>query len=80
VRVAACPRERGNRRYCRAHYERLLRLRRADASFNERAWQAEAAGLPVEGPGQVSLDGASAHAAVELLYGLQQRTRAGGGH
>jgi integrase len=75
--VAACPRERGNRRYCRAHYERLLRLRRADPSFNERAWQAEAAGLPIEGPGQVSLDGASACAAVELLYGLQQRTRAG---
>ena len=35
--VVACPRERGNRRYCRAHYERLLRLRRADPSFNERA-------------------------------------------
>jgi integrase len=75
--VAACPRERGNRRYCRAHYERLLKLRRADPSFDERAWQAEAIGLPVEGPGQVSLDGASARAAVELLYGLQQRTRAG---
>jgi hypothetical protein len=37
----------------------------------QRAWQAEAVGLPVEGPGQVSLDGASARAAVELLYGLQ---------
>jgi hypothetical protein len=40
--------------------KRLLRLRRADPSFSERAWQAEAAGLPVEEPGQVSLDGASA--------------------
>ena len=36
-RVHACPRERGNRRYCRAHYERVLKHRRADPSFDERA-------------------------------------------
>jgi hypothetical protein len=77
--VRACERERGNRRYCRAHYERVLKLRRADPSFNEKAWQAaeEAIRLPVEGPGQVSLHGVAARAVVEMLYGLQQRTRTG---
>ena len=77
--VQACGRERGNRRYCRAHYERALKLRRADPSFDERAWQAteEAIRLPIEGPGQVSLRGVAGRAVVEMLYGLQQRTRAG---
>ena len=77
--VRACERERGNRRYCRVHYERVLKLRRADLSFNEKAWQAaeEAIRLPVEGPSQVSLHGVAARAVVEMLYGLQQRTRTG---
>jgi hypothetical protein len=77
--VQACGRERGNRRYCRAHYERAPKLRRADPSFDERAWQAteEAIRLPVEGPGQVCLRRVAARAVVELLYGLQQRTRTG---
>jgi len=77
--VRACERERGNRRYCRAHYERVLKLRRADPSFDEKAWQAaeEAIRLPVGGPGQVSLHGVAARAVAEMLYGLQQRTRTG---
>ena len=78
-RVHACPRERGNRRYCRAHYERVLKHRRADPSFDERAWQAAepAIGPSVEGPGQVSLHGLAALSVAEMLYGLQQRTRTG---
>ncbi len=72
--VAACGRERGSRRYCRAHYERARDLR-AGPSFDEAAWQAAEPAL--EGPGQVSLHGLSPRAAAEILYGLQQRTRGG---
>jgi integrase len=72
--VAACGHERGTRRYCRAHYERVLGFR-SDPSFDEAAWQAAEPAL--EGPGQVSLHGLSPQAAAEVLYGLQQRTRDG---
>ncbi|MGO9079719.1 MAG: hypothetical protein ACLQDY_11845 [Streptosporangiaceae bacterium] len=72
--VAACGRERGSRRYCRAHCERVRELR-AGPSFDEAAWQASEPAL--EGPGQVSLHGLSPRAAAEILYGLQQRTRSG---
>jgi integrase len=77
--VQACSRDRGNRRYCRAHYERVLKHRRADPLFDEKAWQVaeDAIRPPVEGPGQVSLHGVAAQAVVEMLYGLQQRTRTG---
>ena len=73
-RVAACRRERGNRRYCRAHHERVLALR-SGPSFDEPAWQETEPA--VEGPGQVSLHGLSQRAITEMLYGLQQRTRDG---
>ena len=73
--VAACGRDRGNRRYCRAHDERLRDRRRLDPSFDERSWRrVEPA---VEGPGQVSLHGVAVPALVQVLYGLQQRTRDG---
>ena len=72
--VAACGRERGSRRYCRAHCERVRELR-AGPSFDEAAWQAAEPAL--EGPGQVSLHRLSPRAAAEILYGLQQRTRSG---
>jgi len=72
--VAACGRERGSRRYCRAHDARVRELR-AGPSFDEAAWQASEPAL--EGPGQVSLHGLSPRAAAEVLYGLQQRTRSG---
>ena len=72
--VAACGCERGRRRYCRAHYERLRELR-TGPSFDEAAWRASEPAL--EGPGQVSLHGLSPRAAAEMLYGLQQRTRSG---
>jgi integrase len=72
--VPACGLDRGKRRYCRAHDERVRKLR-ADPSFDERAWQS--AEPAAEGPGQVSLHGLAARAAIEMLYGLQQRTRSG---
>jgi hypothetical protein len=72
--VAACGRERRDRRYCRAHDERVRGLR-SGPSFNEAEWQATEPAI--EGPGQVSLHGVSPRAAAEVLYGLQQRTRGG---
>ena len=73
--VAACGRDRGNRRYCRAHDERLRDQRRRDPGFDERSWRRiEPA---VEGAGQVSLHGIPALVVVQVLYGLQQRTRDG---
>jgi integrase len=73
--VDACPRDRTYRRYCRAHHGRLLEHRRADPSFDERAWRATEPAA--EGPGQVSLHGLHELAIAEILYGLQQRTRGG---
>ena len=72
--VTACPRGRGRRRYCRAHWERFLDLR-SDASFDEEAWQESEPAI--EEPGQVSLHGLTERAAAEVLFGLQQRTRSG---
>jgi integrase len=72
--VEVCGRDRGKRRYCRAHDERARKLR-AGSSFDEAAWRAiEPA---VEEPGQVSLHGISGGAVAGLLYGLQQRTASG---
>jgi integrase len=72
--VGACGRDRGKRRYCRAHDERARKLR-AGPSFDEAAWRATEPA--VEGPGQVSFHGVADGAVAELLYGLQQRTRSG---
>jgi len=73
-RVQACARDRGTRNYCRAHYERLL-ARRGEPGFDEQRWcRLEPA---VEAPGQVSLHGIPVAALVQVLYGLQQRTRGG---
>jgi integrase len=73
--VEACPRDRGRRRYCRAHYERLLNRRRDDLGFDEARWRRiEPA---VEASGQVSLHGIPVLVLVQVLYGLQQRTRDG---
>jgi hypothetical protein len=73
--VAACDRPRGTRRYCRAHYERLLDHRRANPGFDEAAWARREPS--VEEPGQVSLHEIPALLVVQVLYGLQQRTRDG---
>jgi integrase len=72
--VAACGREQYARRYCRAHYRRLLGLR-PGPSFDEAAWRASEPAI--EGAGQVSLHGVNPRAVAEVLYGLQQRTRGG---
>jgi integrase len=70
--VDACRRDRGSRRYCRAHYERLQDRRRVDPGFDERQWRRiEPA---IEEPGQVSLHGISVLVIAQVLYGLQQRT------
>lgn len=72
--VQACARDRGTRNYCRAHYQRLL-ARRGEPGFDEQRWRRlEPA---VEAPGQVSLHGIPVAALVQVLYGLQQRTRGG---
>jgi integrase len=73
--VAACERERGNRRYCRAHDERLRDRRRTDPGLDERSWRRIEPAL--EGAGQVSLHGVPVLVVVQVLYGLQQRTRDG---
>lgn len=72
--VGACPRGRGRRRYCRAHWERFLDLRDG-ASFDEGAWQETEPAI--EDAGHVSLHGLTERAAAEVLFGLQQRTRSG---
>jgi integrase len=73
--VDACGRDRGNRRYCRAHDERLRTRRRTDPGFDEHRWRRTEPAI--EEPGQVSLHGLPEPVVVQLLYGLQQRTRDG---
>ena len=72
--VTACGRERRERRYCRAHDERV-RVLRSGPSFDEAEWRANEPAI--EGPGQVSLHGLRPRAVAEVLYGFQQRTRSG---
>ncbi len=73
--VEACARDRGNRRYCRAHDERLRDRRRADPGFDECRWRRTEPAT--EAAGQVSLHGVPGLVVVQILYGLQQRTRDG---
>jgi hypothetical protein len=75
--VAACPRQlpaRGDI-YCDAHLQRLRCLRRAGHSPDQQSWRLTEP--PVPRAGQVSLAGLSPAVAVEILFGLQQRTRQG---
>jgi hypothetical protein len=75
--VAACPRHVPWHRavYCDAHRQRLRVLRRDGHDVDEAAWQAT--GDPVPRAGQVSLAGLRPAMAVQVLFGLQQRTRQG---
>ena len=75
--VPACLRDRTSRtRYCEAHQYRLRMARQeAGGGFGEERWRVAAS--PVPAGGQVSLRGLPELVAVEILYGLQQRTRAG---
>ena len=76
--VTACPRDRTSRtRYCEAHQYQL----RDGPAGGRRGFQTRNAGAstasPVPAGGQVSLRGLPELLAVEILYGLQQRTGAG---
>ncbi len=75
--VASCPRQLPGHDavYCDAHLQRLRVLRRAGHHPDEAAWRATEP--PVPRAGQVSLAGLAPAAAVEVLFGLQQRTRQG---
>jgi hypothetical protein len=75
--VAACPRQLPARGgiYCDAHLQRLRCLRRAGHSPDQQSWRLTEP--PVPRAGQVSLAGLSPAVAVEILFGLQQRTRQG---
>jgi integrase len=72
--VAACPRQlpAAGGTYCDAHLQRLRCLRRAGEGPDEAAWRLTEP--PVPRSGQVSLAGLDPAAAVEILFGLQQRT------
>ena len=75
--VAACPRQLPGRGadYCDAHLQRLRCLRRAGRTPDELSWRLTEP--PIPRAGQVSLAGLSPAVAVEILFGLQQRTQQG---
>jgi integrase len=75
--VASCPRQLPGHGsvYCDAHLQRLRVLRRAGQLPDEAAWRVTEP--PVPRAGQVSLAGLKPAATVEVLFGLQQRTRQG---
>jgi integrase len=75
--VASCPRQLPGHDavYCDAHLQRLRVLRRAGQHPDEAAWRVTEP--PVPRAGQVSLAGLSPAVAIEVLFGLQQRTRQG---
>jgi hypothetical protein len=75
--VPTCPRDRSRRtRYCEAHQYQLRTARQqTGAGFSEEPWRQLASPVPVRA--QVSLRGLPELVAAEILYGLQQRTRAG---
>ena len=75
--VAACPRQLPGRSavYCDAHLQRLRCLCRAGRTPDELSWRLTEP--PVPRAGQVSLAGLGPAVAVEILFGLQQRTRQG---
>src|SRR6266571_3113515 len=75
--VASCPRQVPGHDavYCDAHLQRLRVLRRTGHHPDEAAWRVTEP--PVPRAGQVSLAGLAPAVAVEVLFGLQQRTRQG---
>src|SRR6266540_3377089 len=75
--VAACSRQLPARRdvYCAAHLQRLRLARRDGAVVDESHWRATQS--PVTRAGRVSLAAMTAFTVVQVLFGLQQRTRDG---
>lgn len=75
--VVACPRQLPGHgtTYCDAHLQRLRVLRRGGEQPDETVWRLTEP--PVSRAGQVSLAGLDPTVAVEILFGMQQRTRQG---
>lgn len=74
--VAACTRDRtGHRPYCQVHAQRLGMAAKKDPGLDVEAWRRTAPAV-AEGP-QVSLRGIPPLVVAEILYGLQERARAG---
>lgn len=76
-RVASCTREQatGKQPYCQAHAVALTRTRRADPELDEARWRLVAPAVAERG--EVSLRGLPPLVVAQVLYGLQQRCRAG---
>ncbi|MFI6994679.1 hypothetical protein [Nonomuraea wenchangensis] len=73
--VSACDRDRdGHGPYCKVHTRTLVKLRRRQ-QVDEAHWRRTAP--PVVEGGKVSLRGLSDQVAAEVIYGLQERTKAG---
>ena len=74
--VAACTRPAdGACGYCNTHYQRWRVARRNNPDLDHRRWQAREP--PVAGPGQLNLRALPPMVVVEVLFGLQERARAG---
>jgi integrase len=73
--AVACTRDRdGNGPYCRQHAQRLKLEKRKDPGLDEEAWRRT---VPAVAEGaHVSLRGLPPLVVAEVLYGLQERTRA----
>jgi integrase len=76
--VSSCTRDRrsGKGAYCYAHEQRFRAARCADPSLDEQTWRATVSAASE--PGRISLRGLPPLVVVQVLFGLQQRTRAGG--
>ncbi len=74
--VAACTRPADSAcGYCNTHYQRWRIARQGDPGLDHRRWQATESG--VAEPGQVNLRALPPLVVVEVLFGVQQRIRAG---
>lgn len=74
--VAACTRAADSAcGYCNTHYQRWRTARRDDPGLDQQRWQATESG--VAEPAQVNLRALPPLVVIEVLFGLQQRIRAG---
>ncbi|MEV4640660.1 site-specific integrase [Actinoplanes sp. NPDC049548] len=74
--VAACVRDRyGQVPYCQAHHQRLRNAQRADPDLDVARWRVTVPAVLMKG--EVSLRGLRPRLVAELIFGVQQRIRAG---
>ncbi len=75
--VAACTRDSRSSKggYCYAHGQRFRAAKLADPDIDEQAWRGTVSAASE--PGRVSLRGLAPLVVVQVLFGLQQRTRSG---